>query len=456
MTKTDLYKEQITKAINAFSQKKFSEAEEVCLKILSVNNNPDANHILGCIRMSEGKYDESISYINNSLSVNPDDIGTLISLGCALSSKKDYEQSIIIFKKIISLKNDISQVHFYLGESFRQVQKFDSALASFKKCLSITPDHIGCQLMIGIIYEELKKFDQAISFYKSCIETYPDYIEPHINLGMCLLLTGNYAEGWAEYEWRLKLPAKVYEMKFNKPKWTGQDLSGKKLLIITEQSIGDTFQYIRFAKQLAMEGAKIIVMSQPEITHILKQQNWINDVIDYEENTEYDYYTYLISIANILEWSPDMDTQKFPYLKIDNNITNTMTKTNKNIGVMTQADKSLSNYKQISINISEINPVFEKSTHNFIDLSEFDEFDKLAEVIKDLDLVISIESDIAHLAGSLNIPVWLMLSAVPRHTWDLSYKNTSPWYPSLRLFRQESHDDWTEVIKKIEENLTSV
>ena len=123
---------------------------------------------------------------------------------------------------------------------------------------------------------------------------------------------------------------------------------------------------------------------------------------------------------------------------------------------MIKADKNLSNYKQIRIPSDDIDQVFEKSSHNIIDLINYDDFDKLAEVIKDLDLVISIENDIVHLAGSLNIPVWLILSAVPKHTWDLSYKNTSPWYPSLRLFRQESHDDWTVVIKKIEENLRSV
>ena len=108
-----------------------------------------------------------------------------------------------------------------MGEAYRQIEKFNDALDSFKKCLSLTPDHIGCQLMVGIIYEELKKFDQAIKFYKSCIETYPDYIEPHINLGMCLLLTGNYKEGWKEYEWRRKLPAEVYNLEFTSPEWTG-------------------------------------------------------------------------------------------------------------------------------------------------------------------------------------------------------------------------------------------
>ena len=455
MSKTDLYKEQITKAINAFSQKRFDEAEGICLKILSENNNSDANHILGCIRMSEGKYDESISYINKSLSVNPEDIGTLISLGCALSSKKDYKESILVFKKVVSLKDDISQVHFYLGESYRQMQKFEDSLGSFKKCLSLTPDHIGCQLMIGIIYEELKKFDEAINFYKSCIETYPDYIEPHINLGMCLLLTGNYSEGWNEYEWRLKLPAQVYEMKMTKPKWTGQDISNKTLLVIAEQSIGETFQYIRFAKQLAMEGAKVIVMSQTEAIQILKQQKWILDVIDYEDTAEYDFYTYLISIPKILEWNPAMDTQKFPYLTVANN-SNKVIGNGKNIGVMMKADNSLSNYKQINIPEDQSKSIFETTDHNIIDLSVFDNIVELSGVIKDLDLLISIESDAVHLAGSLNIPAWVLLPVVPKHTWDLSYKDTTPWYPSVRLFRQESRDDWTGVIKEVKERLNSV
>ena len=456
MSKTDIFKEEITKAVNAFSQKKFVEAEEICLKVLSETDSSDANHIIGCIRMSEGKFDESISYINKSLQHNQDDIGALISLGCALSSKKDYPASIKIYKKIISLKNGISQVHFYLGESYRQIQKFNESLKSFKECLSITPDHIGCQLMVGIIYEELKKFDQAITFYKSCIDTYPDYVEPHINLGMCFLLTGNYDKGWKEYEWRLKLPAKIYNMTFSKPKWIGQDLENKKLLVIAEQSIGDTFQYIRFAKQLAMEGAEITVMSQPEIMNILKQQKWIKDVIEYDDITQYDYYTYLLSIPKVIEWSPKMDTQKFPYIAINNNIADKVINTKKNIGMMIKADSTLSNYKQITIPHEKIKSVLKKTSHNIIDLGGFDNFDQLSDVIKDLDLVISIESDIVHLAGALNIPTWVMLPIVPKHTWDLSYKNTSPWYPAVELFRQESHDDWTSVLKKIEDRITDV
>ena len=456
MSNSDLYKEQITNAINAFSQKKYSKAEEICSQILSKNDNADANHIIGCIRMSQGNYKESILFIKKSLDINPNDIGALISLGCALSSKKDYRESIIAFKKVINLKEDISQVHFYLGEAYRQIEKFNDALDSFKKCLSLTPDHIGCQLMIGIIYEELRKFDLAISFYKSCIETYPDYIEPHINLGMCLLLTGNYKEGWKEYEWRRKLPAEVYNLQFTNPEWTGQEVLNKRILIIAEQSIGETFQYIRFAKQLAVEGAEVILMSQPETLNILRQQDWIKEVIEYGDTTEYDYFTYLISIPKVLEWSPDMDTQVFPYLNIKNDTVAETVSTQKNVGVMINSNSSLSNYKQISVPQDDLNLIFQKSGHNIVDLEKFDDFDDLSGVMKNLDLVVSIESDLVHLAGALNIDTWIMLPIVPKHTWDLSYKDTSPWYPSVKLFRQEMTGDWSGVMKKIEDKLSDV
>ena len=456
MSNSDLYKEQITNAINAFSQKKYSKAEEICSQILSKNDNADANHIIGCIRMSQGNYKESILFIKKSLDINPNDIGALISLGCALSSKKDYRESIIAFKKVINLKEDISQVHFYLGEAYRQIEKFNDALDSFKKCLSLTPDHIGCQLMVGIIYEELRKFDQAISFYKSCIETYPDYIEPHINLGMCLLLTGNYKEGWKEYEWRRKLPAEVYNLQFTNPEWTGQEVLNKRILIIAEQSIGETFQYIRFAKQLAVEGAEVILMSQPETLNILSHQDWIKEVIEYGDTTDYDYFVYLISIPKVLEWSPDMDTQVFPYLNIKNDTVAETVSTQKNVGVMINSNSSLSNYKQISVPQDDLNLIFQKSGHNIVDLEKFDDFDDLSGVMKNLDLVVSIESDLVHLAGALNIDTWIMLPIVPKHTWDLSYKDTSPWYPSVKLFRQEMTGDWSGVMKKIEDKLSDV
>ena len=457
MSENPVQKPEVIKAINAFSQNNFKEAEQICLELLSRDSDADANHIVGCIRMGQRKFDESISYINKSLEISPDNIGTLISLGCVLSSKKDYLEAIKVFKKIIKLKDDISQVHFYLGEAYRQTLQNEKSLSSFKKCLEITPDHIGCQLMVGIIYEELKKFNQAIDFYKACINTYPEYIEPHINLGMCYLLTGNYAEGWNEYEWRLKLQAQVYEIKFKKPRWVGQDLSGKTLVIATEQSVGEILLFIRFAKQLAFDGAKIIVMTQGELKKILESQKWINKVISYDDEVpDCDYYTYLLSIPKVLEWNPKMDTQTHPYLEIDKENFSEILPDKKNIGYLLAPDMNSSTAKQTAIPEKDINSLIDTKNINFINLSEIKDIDVLAGIIQNLDLVICVESDLAYLAGSLNISTFLILPVVPKHLWDLSYKSTSPWYPSLELFRQETSGDWTNVINEIQGRLTSV
>jgi tetratricopeptide (TPR) repeat protein len=311
--------------------------------------------------------------------------------------------------------------------------------------------------MVGVIYEELKKFNQAIDFYKACINTYPEYIEPHINLGMCYLLTGNYTEGWNEYEWRLKLQAQVYEIKFKKPCWVGQDVSGKTLVIATEQSIGEILLFIRFAKQLALDGAKIIVMTQGELKKILESQKWIDKVISYDDEIpDCDYYTYLLSIPKVLEWNPKMDTQTHPYLEINKENFSEILPDKRNIGYLLNPDINSSAFKQTVIPEKDISSLIDNKSFNFINLYQIKDIDILAGIIQNLDLVICIESDLAYLAGSLNIPTCLILSAVPKHLWDLSYKSTTPWYPSLELFRQETSGDWTNVVNEIQGRLVNV
>ena len=457
MSQEKIENPEILKAINAFSQNKFHEAEIICKKILNKDNNPDANHILGCIRMGERKFDESISLIEKSLQVTPNNVGVLISLGCAQSSKKDFNKAITTYNKIITIKNDISQVHFYLGEAYRQTQQFNDSLSSFKRCLELAPDHIGCQLMIGIIYEELREFDTAIDFYKSCIDTYPEYTEPHINLGMCYLLTGNYEDGWHEYEWRLKLPMKTYQLKLDeKKKWTGQDLAGKKVLVVAEQSIGETFQFIRFAKQLAMDGATVTVLSQDKTLEILKEQSWIDCVLKYDDELpEYDFYSYIISIAKVLEWSPSMDTQKHPYLSLNDN---KLTKDNnkKRLGFLIDPDSKLATYNQMDVPKVRFMELFCSSGYEIVNLSDFTDYLELAKTIQNLDMVITIEGDVVHLAGSLNIPTLLILPPVPRHTWDLNYLDSTPWYPSVELLRQGKISDWTSIVDYINQRIFHV
>ena len=457
MTNKETIKPEISKAISAFSQNDFDEAKKLCEQLLEKEADADANHILGCIKMREREYDDSIKLLNAALKLKNNDIGILISLGCALSSNKNYDESIKIFNKIIKINTKISQVYFYLGESYRQTEQYDEAINSFKKCLEITPDHVGCQLILGVTYEELSDFDNAIDFYKSCIDSYPDYVEPHLNLGMCYLLNGNYHQGWVEYEYRLKINSEFYKRKFEKPMWDGKEPEGKTILLIAEQSVGETIQYLRFAEQIAMDGAEVIIMAQDPIISFLKKQKWISEVLPYDGVIpEYDNYCYMISLAYFIDWKPNVIPQKFPYLKVEDIVSDKI-KTNKfNIGVVSTAPVELSNHKQIVLPDKALSNIFDDDKHNVVDLPEVDDVDDLINIINKLDLVITIEGIVPHIAGALGKRTFLLLPAVPKHTWDLNYKKSSPWYPSLEIIRQKEAGRWDYVLEEVKKRVENV
>ena len=471
MADTKIQNEDIARAINAFSQNKFDEAESICLDVLKKNNDPDANHIIGCLRMREKKFDESIDYIKKAIQDQPENLGFHASLGCAYSSIGDYKKAIDSFSAVTKLDPKSSQVHFYLGEAFRQIGEFQKSLHHFNQCSELSPDHLGSQLMAGVVQEELKHFDQAKELYLSCIETYPDYIAAHINLGMCYLLTGEYEKGWEEYEWRLKLPEKNHNHEFTKPKWNGEDLKDKTLLIVCEQGFGDTIQFIRFAEFLALGGAKICVMSPDELLSLLDQQKGITKVISFKDSLpDHDFYTYMLSIPKILEWKPQIYNQHFPYLQVESKPLEFLDSDKINIGLLTQTRKETGDEKSRSVDLDKFKGVFDKEKHNVVSLDffsdqtnkdnniidffpEINDFTDTANIVQNLDLIISVDTVVAHIGGSLGIKVILCLPAVPGWRWDLNYPNTTPWYPSLQVFRQPIHDDWDTVIKEIKNEL---
>ncbi len=474
MADTKIQNEDIAKAINAFSQNKFDEAETICMDLLKKGDNPDANHIIGCLRMREKKFDESIEYLKKAIHSQPSNLGFHASLGCAYSSIKDYQKAINSFVTVIKADPKSSQVHFYLGEAYRQTGKFKESLDHFNQCTSLSQDHLGSQLMTGVVHEELKHFDRAKESYQACIETYPEYIAAHINLGMCCLLTGEYEKGWSEYEWRLKLPEENHSHELKKPQWQGESLEGKKLLIICEQGFGDTIQFIRFAEQLTLGGAKISIMAPDELISLLNQQKGIEKVVSFKESLpDHDFYTYMLSIPKVIEWKPNTFEQKFPYLQVEEKDLSFISEKKINIGLVTQTRRETGDEKSRSIDIEKFKNMFDEQKHNVISLDYFSnhkdnknkimnvepeikDFTDTASIIQNLDLVISVDTVVAHLAGSLGIKTLLCLPAVPGWRWDLNFPKATPWYPSLELFRQPVHDDWDTVIKQIKEVINNV
>ena len=461
--------QEINKAINFLGQNKFLEAENTCLKIIDIGDNADAYHILSSIKIYQQEFDDSIKYVKKSIAINDDNPGYHVTLGCAYSAKKDYESSITAFKSAIKINNKIAQVHFYLGESYRKLKKYNDAISSFYNTTELSPDHVGAYLLLGVVYQEKKQFDLSIKAFQKCIEIMPDYAEAHLNLGLCYLLIGDYENGWREYEWRRKL-LKESNDKLS-TEWSGQNLENKTLLVLDEGSNENLIHFMRFIKELKKENCKVLVQCSEEAQTLIDNHKWIDKAIAADEFPEHDFYIPIGSFMNVLKYNPNHHEQTFPYIEVG---TTKMTKKEKdqvNIGLVFETDRNSSSHDDESIEPRLFRNIFNKE-HNVICLDKYvsseslpeycskclsySNLQELSNVISELDLIITVDHLVAHLAGALDIDTVLMLPCVPNWRWDMNFRDTSVWYKSFKVIRQQTPGDWTVVMSKLNNHLSGL
>ena len=462
----EIVQQEINKAINYLGQNKFSEAEQICNEIINENDNADAFHVLASIKIYKQEFSQSIELVKKSLNINSSNPGYHVTLGCAYSAAKEYQESIKPFKDAIKLNDKIAQVHFYLGESYRKLKKYNDAISSFYKTLELSPDHIASHMLLGLVYQEKKQFDLSIKSFKTCLDIVPDYPEAHLNLGLCHLLVGDYENGWREYEWRRKL-FKTNDGQLAK-EWTGQNLDGKTLLILDEGSTDNLIHFIRFARELKKDNCKISVQCNDETYDLFRQQTWIDEVVTPDVFPEHDYYVYIGSLMNVLKLNPNQVSQDFPYIDITVKNKDMIKKDKFNIGLVLETERNSSSHDEETISVKYIKDLF-SSNHNVIALDKYVErqnlmsfysnkFDysnlnELAEIIAQLDLVITVDHVVAHLSGALNIETFLMIPCVPNWRWEITHRHSTPWYKSVKIFRQDIPGDWISVIKRVEVDL---
>tara|TARA_Y100000287_G_C14226627_1_gene359379 strand:- start:809 stop:2233 length:1425 start_codon:yes stop_codon:yes gene_type:complete len=467
--KDNQVQQEINKAINFLGQNKFLEAENTCLKIIDSGDNADAYHILSSIKIYQQEFDDSIRYVKKSIEINDGNPGYHVTLGCAYSAKKDYDSSVIAFKSAIKINNKIAQVHFYLGESYRKLKKYNDAISSFYNTIEISPEHSAAHMLLGIVYQEKKQFDLSIKAFKKCIEIMPDYAEAHLNLGLCYLLIGDYKNGWKEYEWRRK----VYSIEQDglAKEWTGQNLENKTLLVVDEGSNENLIHFIRFVRELKKECCRIIVQCDEKARDLMHYQVWVDEVISSTDLPEHDYYIPIGSLMNVLDYNPQHNNQEFPYIDVSKKNIKFIKSGDMNIGLALQTDTNSSAHSEESIDPTAFRNIFGKE-HNVIYFnSNIDEDNPpdlfsniikdsklidLAEIISQLDLVITVDHLVAHLAGALNINTILMLPCVPNWRWDMNYRDSTVWYKSFKVFRQQTPGDWVSVINKVTNHLSDM
>jgi Flp pilus assembly protein TadD len=446
----------------------------------------EAHSNLGTVLKDQGKLDEAVACFRRALELKPDFAGAHGNLGNALREQGKLDEAVACCCRALALQPDLAEVHSNLGIVFKDQGKLDEALACYRRAMELKPDYADAHNNLGGVFQHQGKLHEAIACFRRALELQPDFADAHWNHALMCLLHGNFAEGWPEYEWRARLKD-ARPRSFPQMVWDGQPLQGKTILLHAEQGLGDTIHFIRYAPLVGQYQARVVVECQKPLLQLLAGCPGIDRLIGQgEELPEFDVHARLMSLPLICKTTMENIPASIPYIcaapalvaqwrerldKIDG----------FKVGICWQGNPQFrgDRYRSFPLrhfaDLARIPGVClislqkgagrEQLAEVREDLPVVDWADELDEaagpfmdtaaIMKNLDLVITSDTVIAHLAGAMGVPVWVVLPLVPDWRWLLE-RSDSPWYPSMRLFRQKRLEDWAGVFAEVQTALSTV
>jgi len=488
------------------SEGRYEEAIEVYSQAL--NMQPESIKIynnLGVALYKQGKCDKAIEAYQRAIQIQPDFAEAYNNLGMVLKKKGELDAAVQVHHQALRIQPDFAEAHRNLGDILQKQGKYDKAVEAYQRAIQIQPNYAAAYNNLGIAWQKQGKLEQAsqiyhktlvirpnypqaynnlantlkeqgklkeaVQAYHKAIEINPDYIDAHKNLGIALLLQGDFQRGWQEYEWRLKSEDLCVANRAQ-TRWNGSSLSGKTILLYAEQGFGDTIQFIRYVHLLAEYNTEIIVECQSELVPLFKNIGAIKKtIVAGESSPKFDVNASLLSLPGILGTDLNSIPVKTPYLYAKSGShTNLETCSEYKVGIVWAGNLKHPNDNNRSVELQQFSVLFDVEACQFFSLQvgsrrddiiryyysntiidlggDFSNFSDTAAAILELDLVISVDTAVAHLAGALGKPIWVLLPFMPDWRWLLERENT-PWYPTMRLFRQTDTRNWAEVLQKV-------
>jgi tetratricopeptide (TPR) repeat protein len=443
-------------------------------------NFPDALNNLGIALVATNEVDEAIAQYRLAIRANPQFAEAHNNLGNALMKRRDFETAVTEFQRALVIRPEYPDAMMNMGIALKDLNRHDDAMNLFQRALRLRPNFFEAHLNLGQALCDIHDLDGAIAEFKKAIYLRPDDPAPHFHLSGALLLKGDFAAGWKEYEWRLlKTDFPFANLHFSQPRWSGEDLNGKRIYLHAEQGAGDLIQYCRLISLLTGRGAQTILGSPPHMLRLLRTLEGVSQITtEVPGKSEADYHCWLLSLPLMLGMRLENIPTQVPYLRADSALADQWRTrladlpAGKKIGLCWAGNPQHSNDHNRSISISQFAQVAEIPNVNLISVQkgntggeprpaglkladytgEISDYADTAALIANLDLVISADTSVAHLAGALGKPTWTLLPFHPDLRWLLN-RSDSPWYPTMRLFRQPKPRDWQSVIHAVGEGI---
>lgn len=426
-----------------------------------------------------GRYEEALASYDGALALKPGYAEALNNRGLVLKALKRHEEALGSYDQALAIKPDYVQALSNRGLVLEALNRYAESLASYDRALALDPGHAEALSNRGNALKALGRYGEALASFDRALAIAPDYAEAHWNESLCRLLMGDFERGWKEYEWRWKWKHFTSARRtFSQPLWLGrEDVAGKTILLHAEQGLGDTIQFCRYAKFVAGRGATVLLQVQPQLQALLGGLEGVGRTLAFGEAVpDFDFHCPLMSLPLALGTRLDTVPCGIPYLFVEPRNraaweSRLGPKRAPRIGLAWSGNPSHDNEPNRSVPLAmlldaipagvelyslqkEVRPADQAVLDRRPDILHFGEnFVETAALAMCMDLVISVDTSIVHLAGALGRPVWLLLSASLDWRWLLE-REDSPWYPTARLYRQGRAGDWAGVLERLRGDLS--
>jgi tetratricopeptide (TPR) repeat protein len=481
-------REMFSEGLRQHQAGRIAEAERLYRQVLTINSHhADSLHMLGVIAYQAERHDIAIKLIRQAIGINGSVASYHSNLGNALKDSGQLDEAIAAFRTAIKLKPDFANAHYNLGNALKDLGRLDEAIAACNTAIEINPSFAEAYCILGVALQEQGRFDEALAAYTTTLDLKPSFAEAHNNLGMLLLMKGHFEAGWREYEWRWQTKKSLSAKRtFRQPLWQGEDLSGKTILLHGEQGLGDVLQFIRYAPLVTARGGQMIIEAYAPLTRLLQTLAGAPQIVTPGAPLpRFDCHLPLMSLPHVMGTAIGTKPDAIPYLHATNTDKSIWRQklsrlTKRKVGLVWSGNPRPHDQRanvidsRRSLKLSYLAPVLVTPGIDFISLqigdaaaqieelapalrplnpsADITDFADTAGLIANLDLVISVDTSTAHLAGALGKPVWILSRFDGCWRWLLD-REDSPWYPTARLFRQTTPGDWESVVDRVATSL---
>ncbi len=452
---------------------RYGEAQDSFKRALElIGDSPELLTTYGLTLQAVERYDDAIVQHRKALALKPDFPSAYNNLGISLAALNRRDEALAAYRRALEIRPDYPEALNNLANLLKELSRPDEARAAYNRALEIRPNFHEAELNRANIDYGMGDIKKAIGAYREILAKAPAMVDTHFNLALALLTLGEFAEGWEEHEWRWQRPG-VKPHGFKQPMWHQAAPRGARVLVHSEQSFGDAIQMARYVPRIVALGHRVKIGAPKPLRRWLATLPEVEVIQTVERHNEVDFQIPFLSLPRTFGTRLETIPAEVPYLPVPLEEAARFRKKlgdGFKVGLVWRGSKIHKNDRNRSIDPRLLAPLFGieavrivslqkeprpgdlavmRDLGPFIDLTaEFSDFAATAAFVETLDLVVAVDTSVAHVAGALGKPLFLMLPFVPDWRWLLD-RDDSPWYPSARLFRQTQIGDWSDVIERV-------